>query len=102
MSREIFPRRAGGRRGFADIQPLRSWRRSVFPFPELPGRLSPPGRSVSLLPVPLVRMRSSERPGAVRATPTGAAKRTLDGEDRSATIAQEEEEIVALSVPETQ
>lgn len=39
-----------------------------------------------VLPFPLVRMCSSERPG----------------EDRSATIGQEEKEIVAPSVPETQ
>jgi hypothetical protein len=47
-------------------------------------------------------MRSSERPAAVKGAPPGAEKRTLDGEDRSATIVQEEKEIVALSVPETQ
>ena len=52
------------------------------------------------LPFPLVRMCSSERRGAVKGAPTGAAKRTLDGEDRSATIGQEEKEIAALSVPE--
>jgi len=45
-------------------------------------------------------MSSSARPGAVKGAPTGAAKRTLDGEDRSATIGQEEKEIAALSVPE--
>jgi hypothetical protein len=37
----------------------------------------------------LVGMRSSERPGAVKGAPLGAAKRTLDGEDRSETIAEE-------------
>jgi hypothetical protein len=31
----------------------------------------------------------SERPGAVQGAPSGAAKRTLDGEDRSDTNAQE-------------
>jgi len=41
------------------------------------------------LPFPLEGMRSSERPGAVKGAPLGAAKRTLDGEDRSETIAEE-------------
>jgi len=71
-----------------------------------PGRIfliSAPGRSVVRadhreaeaaaglysLPFPLEGMRSSERPGAVKGAPLGAAKRTLDGEDRSETIAEE-------------
>jgi hypothetical protein len=41
------------------------------------------------LPFPLGRKCSSERPGAVKGAPLGAAKRTLDGEDRSETIAEE-------------
>jgi hypothetical protein len=41
------------------------------------------------LPFPLGRKGSSERPGAVKVAPLGAAKRTLDGEDRSETIAEE-------------
>ena len=78
------------------IQPLR-WRRlwrlcSHRQSP--PGRLSAGGRAgFHFLPFPLVRMCSSERPGAVKGAPAGAAKRTLDGEDRSATIRQEEKEI---------
>jgi hypothetical protein len=44
---------------------------------------------LSSLPFPLGRKRSSERPGAVKGAPLGAAKRTLDGEDRSETIAEE-------------
>ena len=71
-----------------------------------PGRIfliSAPGRSVVRadhreaeaaaglysLPFPLEGMRSSERPGAVKGAPLGAAKRTLEGEDRSETIAEE-------------
>jgi hypothetical protein len=41
------------------------------------------------LPFPLGRKRSSERPGAVKGAPLGAAKRTLEGEDRSETIGEE-------------
>jgi len=37
-------------------------------------------------PFPLGRRRCSERPGAVKGAPIGAAKRTLDGEDRSEII----------------
>jgi hypothetical protein len=33
----------------------------------------------------LLGMRYSERPGAVKGAPIGAAQRTLDGEDRSET-----------------
>jgi len=41
-------------------------------------------------PFPLIRKRCSERPGAVKGAPLlGAAKRTLDGEDRSEMIARE-------------
>ena len=36
-----------------------------------------------ILAFPLVRKRCSERPGAVKGAPVGAALRTLDGEDRS-------------------
>jgi len=44
----------------------------------------------SLEPFPLGGRICSERPGAVKGAPLlGAAKRTLDGEDRSATISQE-------------
>ena len=44
----------------------------------------------SLEPFPLGGRVCSERPGAVKGAPLlGAAKRTLDGEDRSATISQE-------------
>jgi hypothetical protein len=39
--------------------------------------------SFHICPFPLGRKRSSERPGAVKGAPIGAAKRTLDGEDRS-------------------
>jgi hypothetical protein len=39
-------------------------------------------------PSPLRRF-SSERPGAVKGAPPGAAKRTLYGEDRSERIAKE-------------
>jgi hypothetical protein len=55
----------------------------------LPTRAPVPLSRFRFLPFPLVRMCSSERPGAVKGAPTGAAKRTLDGEDRSATIGQE-------------
>jgi len=41
------------------------------------------------LPFPLGRKRCSERPGAVKGAPLGAAKGTLEGEDRSETIAEE-------------
>ena len=64
-----------------------------------PGRIfliSAPGRSVVRadhreaeaaaglysLPFPLEGMRSSERPGAVKGAPLGAAKRTLEGDHR--------------------
>jgi hypothetical protein len=47
-----------------------------------------PVSSFRFLPFPLVRMCSSEPPGAVKGAPIGAAQRTLDGEDRSATIGQ--------------
>jgi len=41
-------------------------------------------------PFPLGGRLCSERPAAVKGAPLlGAAKRTLDGEDRSATISQE-------------
>jgi hypothetical protein len=41
-------------------------------------------------PFSLVRKRSLERPGAVKGAPLlGAAKRTLDGEDRSGTMRKE-------------
>ena len=41
-------------------------------------------------PFPLLRVCCSERPGAVKGAPLlGAAKRTLDGEDRSEMIAEE-------------
>jgi hypothetical protein len=41
-------------------------------------------------PFPLLRVRCPERPGAVKGAPLlGAAKRTLDGEDRSEIIADE-------------
>lgn len=47
-------------------------------------------RHFSLEPFPLGGRIGSERPGAVKGAPLlGAAKRTLDGEDRSATISQE-------------
>ena len=38
---------------------------------------------------PLIQDGSSERPGAVKGAPPGAAKRTLYGEDRSERIAKE-------------
>jgi hypothetical protein len=38
---------------------------------------------------PLIQDGSSERPGAVKGAPPGAAKRTLYGEDRSESIAKE-------------
>ena len=37
----------------------------------------------------LMGMSSPERPGGVKGAPLGAAKRTLDGEDRSEIIAEE-------------
>ena len=40
------------------------------------------------LPFPLEGMRA-DRPAAGKGAPLGAAKRTLDGEDRSETIAEE-------------
>ena len=41
-------------------------------------------------PFPLIRKPCSERPGAVKGAPLlGAAKRTLDGEDRSEMIDRE-------------
>jgi len=44
----------------------------------------------SLEPFTLGRRLCSERPAAVKGAPfLGAAKRTLDGEDRSATISRE-------------
>jgi hypothetical protein len=49
-----------------------------------------PGGAVRREPFPLVRRCCSERPGAVKGAPLlGAAKRTLDGEDRSEMIAEE-------------
>jgi hypothetical protein len=46
--------------------------------------------SSEMEPFPLPRRCSPERPGAVKSAPLlGAAKRTLDGEDRSATMAEE-------------
>ena len=79
-----------------------------------PGRIfliSAPGRSVVRadhreaeaaaglysLPFPLEGMRSSERPGAVKGAPLGAAKRTLEGEDRSETIAEEGKQMLDSS-----
>jgi len=38
---------------------------------------------------PLIQDGSSERPGAVKGAPPGAAKRTLYGEDRSERMAKE-------------
>jgi len=41
------------------------------------------GICVCMLPLSLILGRASERPGAVKGAPCCAAKRTLDGEDRS-------------------
>ena len=50
----------------------------------------PAGRAVRSEPFPRIRRRCSERPEAVKGAPLlGAAKRTLDGEDRSEMIAEE-------------
>jgi hypothetical protein len=38
---------------------------------------------------PLIQDGSPERPGAVKGAPPGAAKRTLEGEDRSEMIEEE-------------
>jgi hypothetical protein len=40
--------------------------------------------------------RSSERPGTVKGAPPGAAKRTLDREDRSEIIAEEGKQMCGL------
>ena len=47
-------------------------------------------------------MCCSERPGAVKGAPIGAAKRTLDGEDRSELIEEEGKQILdSGSISET-
>ena len=61
----------------------------------------PDGR-FSVAPFPLVRMSSSERPAAVKGAPIGAAKRTLDGEDRSARMAARGKGVQRRSISETQ
>src|SRR5450631_4277639 len=48
------------------------------------------GATFQVEPFPLDRRFASERPGAVKGAPLlGAAKRTLDGEDRSGSIQKE-------------
>jgi len=47
-------------------------------------------------PFPHIRARASERPGAVKGAPQGAAQRPLDGEDRSAMIDEEGKERCGL------
>ena len=42
----------------------------------------------------LVGKCCSERPGAVKGAPIGAAQRTLDGEDRSERMAEEGKQVV--------
>src|SRR5215471_16726281 len=63
--------------------------------PEQPLRGRPSGGGRRLLVSALwlsllMGMSSPERPGGVKGAPLGAAKRTLDGEDRSEIIAEEE------------
>jgi hypothetical protein len=55
-----------------------------------------------ILAFPLIRKCCSERPGAVKGAPVGAALRTLDGEDRSARIEEEGKQILdSGSISET-
>ena len=57
---------------------------------EMAAKWHPAGGAVRSEPFPLIRRRCSERPGAVKGAPLlGAAKRTLDGEDRSEKITEE-------------
>jgi hypothetical protein len=46
----------------------------------------------------LMGKRSSERPGAVQGAPLGAAKRTLDGEDRSEMMDKEGKQVRSTPV----
>src|ERR1700681_1954031 len=58
---------------------------------KMAARWRPATGAVRSEPFPLIRRRCSERPGAVKGAPLlGAAKRTLDGEDRSVTIRKRE------------
>ena len=102
MSREIVPHRAGSERLFSASSPaphvlefvvsrapripnptgnefLFHWTRSLIMF-----RLTDGWFSCSCFPS--YRKCCSERPGAVKGAPVGAALRTLDGEDRSERI----------------
>src|ERR1019366_10677961 len=57
---------------------------------KMAAKWSPPKGAVRSQPFPLLRVCCPERPGAVKGAPLlGAAKRTLDGEDRSEMIAEE-------------
>ena len=47
------------------------------------------GEYFPIQPFPSYEEAFSERPGAVKGAPTGAAQQALDGEDRSETIADE-------------
>jgi hypothetical protein len=122
MSREIIPHRAKARRKFAlASSPSRALRvrRGVVAYDGLARGASVfnrrsvicclPGLSDSfMLPIKgrpqacwrrcqaflylLLGMRSSERPGAVKGALKGAAKQSLDGEDRSEMIEKEGKE----------
>jgi hypothetical protein len=57
---------------------------------KMAAKWSPARGAVRSQPFPLLRVCCPERPGAVKGAPLlGAAKRTLDGEDRSEMIAEE-------------
>src|SRR5260370_11386661 len=57
---------------------------------KMAAKWSPAWGAVRSEPFPLLRSCCPERPGAVKGAPLlGAAKRTLDGEDRSEMIAEE-------------
>ena len=57
---------------------------------EMAAKWHPAGGAVRSETFPLIRRRCSERRGAVKGAPLlGAAKRTLDGEDRSEKITEE-------------
>jgi hypothetical protein len=78
MSREKPPRRAESESAFDRIQPPATVRVS-----------SVHGECFPIQPFPSCEEAFSERPGAVKGAPIGAAKQALDGEDRSETIADE-------------
>ena len=88
MSREILPPRAEGaiiRLASSPSIPLADY---VATFVPLSCRADH-GKPVPDARFPLIQDGSSERPGAVKGAPPGAAKRTLYGEDRSERIAKE-------------